>query len=61
MFCRTHYIMWNIPSFRLNVRSILYNNMSIPQNIVMDLNNVMIDPRAFAYQYTIYWLQCKPH
>ena len=32
-------ILQNIPSFKLNMRNILHK-LPVPQNIVMDLNNV---------------------
>ena len=41
MLCGTYNIMQNIPSFRLNVTNIFCKILSVPQNIVMDLNNVM--------------------
>ena len=40
MFCGTIIIRQNIPIINLNV-GIFYMLLSIPQNIVMDLNNVM--------------------
>ena len=38
MFFATNNILWNIPSFRLNVNNILQNIVSPP---IMDLNNIM--------------------
>ena len=40
MFYGTDIIMWNIPSFMLDV-GIFHIRLSVPHNIVMDLNNVM--------------------
>ena len=37
----TDNIMWNVLSFEHNVRSIPHNIVG-PQNIIMDLNNVML-------------------
>ena len=40
MFSETDNIIWNIPILRL-IRGIFYIILSVPLNIIMDLNNVM--------------------
>ena len=40
MLCGIDIIPWNIPPFRLHVRN-FYKVLLVPQNNVMDLNNVM--------------------
>ena len=41
MFCGSDNILWDIPHIQMECRGIFYRIFSIPQNIVMDLNNVM--------------------
>ena len=43
MFCGTDNILWNIPHIHSKwTWELFYNNLLVPQNIVMDRNNVMI-------------------
>ena len=46
-FRGTGNIMWNIPYSSLCNMGIFYITLSVPRNIVMDLNNVMNFNRSF--------------
>ena len=35
--------MWNIPHIQLEYEGIFHEILAVPQNIVMDLNNVMLE------------------
>ena len=43
MFCGTNNIMWTIPHIQSYIWGIFRMILSVPQNIVMNMNNVMDD------------------
>ena len=47
MLCGTDNITWNIPHIRTNMKKYL-EILSVPQNTVMDLNNVMMMPHLLC-------------